>query len=341
MSKRVAAILAMASIVSVAPPAAVASSVPTIHRLSGHETGISCPTIHRCYAIGHTGVGGTLVTLTDGRQVKVQKIQGTGPPLDISCPTLSFCAIVAQPNHALGGVVTFSHGVLGKVTKLSWYPENISCPSAGRCVLAGTNSSYNAIATALLSNGKLSRVQRANPWHGNGLVNSTSLSCVSVSACELLGNENNTALPRTFDSFYASLGAGGKLRTVHTQHDTFGTYLSGGVSCLGSGKCWIAGSTATAGVLLEAPIGGKATQKAQAAQPLTNLSCRVGNRCTAATNHSGSPAIVSFTNGARGAELTFPQLSPLGPTCLARISASKFIAVWDGRPNKTVLATVS
>jgi hypothetical protein len=353
MCRRVAGIAATALIFYVLPAGALASAGPSIHKLTGSEYGISCPTMRVCYANGqvingprrrYTPLVGTIVKIVDGRQVQFRKIRSSVDTPAVSCPTVSWCGILVhrrvRPNATKTGFMTLSHGVLGKWTRVRWNPMTLSCPKAGECVLAGVNSTFDAIATAVFSGGKLSKPHYSKPWAGSGMVNAIGVACVSMSACEMVGSEDYTSVPRTYDSYSVAVRAGGRIGTVQTLHDNLGTSFDS-ISCLRSGDCWMAGHNSAGGVLSSVPIGGTPTQVAQTRQALNSISCVAGNLCTAwTTTGTSAPAIVSFTSGTQGAELTFSQLSSSGPSCVARISARKFIAIWDGHPNRTVLGTV-
>ncbi len=122
---------------------------------SNSLTGVSCPTRRLCVAVDESGNVLSTTHPTRGakswsRPRRIDSVQGTDGGnaglLGISCPTVTLC--VAVDGAAAGDVLSTSvpRGGAGawRMVRLGGTLETVSCPSAGLCVVAGSEHVYSS-----------------------------------------------------------------------------------------------------------------------------------------------------------------------------------------------------
>jgi len=267
----------------------------TNHRLSGHETGVSCLTASRCVAVGSRGSHGVVVTLAGGAQKHAAVLPGSSVIYSVSCPSRSGCWAIGHP---VRGAATYlvkinSAGRPAAERKVALPAGTalglISCTSMTSCEVAG-----NRIRPALLEIGS---------WNGTKLhlyqvnVPGTQesvggISCWHSGDCEAVGSARHAKA-------YSDL----ILTTQNGEPGTLNTnsgYALSSISCISATTCYATG----AAVLVTVTDGVVADPQALPGGWNGNAIECTGGRCEAAGGEMlGSVrtgVLVSLSDGTAG-----------------------------------------
>ena len=289
---------------------------PRIVNLSG----VSCPTVNDCWAVGATSSNsGVVVSTTDGGTTwSTQTLPNTvtknisGSRIvrfsSVSCPTTNDCWAVGATSANSGVVVVTTDG--GKKWSIQFpssgltqtllgglYTLNgISCPTGNDCWAVGATSSNSGVVIATRDGG--------TTWSAQILPNGVSIlngiSCSASSQCSASGTGSSRvgAIVSTTDG--GTTWSEEKLPSVITQALPSGYYGLNGVSCPTKTGCWAVGATSSnSGVVVSTTDGGttwSVPTLPRAASLLNGVSCPTSSYCIAVGATSSKTGLVISTS---------------------------------------------
>jgi photosystem II stability/assembly factor-like uncharacterized protein len=286
-------------------------------------TGISCPSIDDCYAVGLEGV---IEATTDGGGTWVSQSApaDTGGLHGVDCISSTSCLAVGSTNTigaAAGAIISTVDG--GE----TWTDENVPSGIAGFSSVA-CPSAVNCFATGLTSEGDpviVATTNRGGMWTNQNLPSELyspdAIACTSISTCYAVGtdtlNSNDASILVTTDggtTWVGQIPAGiGPLAGVAcTSPATCFAVVGGGVgsvSIIGTTDGW---TTASSDPL---------TQSTPGQYLLAGISCPTASDCYAVG--AGGSGAVNF-NSTDGGQTWNPQPPPSfdNPTRLFGVSCA-------------------
>jgi hypothetical protein len=114
-------------------------------------------------------------------------------PADVSCLTATRCVAVGESGNSGGDVTTLGHGAQSHVTVVSAaeYLGSVSCPSKAGCWAVGPAAVGNKLVLVKInSSGRVARTVKVKQPLA---VLMSQISCVSMTSCELEGEDVLTA----------------------------------------------------------------------------------------------------------------------------------------------------
>jgi hypothetical protein len=295
----------------------------TNHRLSGHETAVSCLTASRCVAVGWRGSHGVVVTLGNGAQSHSTVLDGSSAIYSASCPSKSGCWAIGRPYHRAGAyLVKISSTGRPAAERSVRLPAGttlglISCTSMTSCEVAG-----GAIEIGTWNGTRLHLYQVSPDANEASLA---GISCWHSGDCEAVGSA------RSAKAYYDLILTiqGGKPGTLNTDSG----YALSAISCISATTCYAAGAavlvTVTDGVPADAQVvpGGWNGNAIECA----------GTQCEAAGGEvfgtSNADVLVSLSDGTAGT----PVIVQLGQgySGIAARGSSGFIAIGAGSNSRS------
>ena len=347
----------MAVTLALALPAAGAARTRVKH-LRGEYAALACVSAKVCFTLSERGV----TTLVNGSATRSRTLPRFKSTRAISC-TGNYCEIAGTAtSKGRGVVVLLAHGKLGRPRLLPLVPDAVSCPAAGRCIVAGgalgSAGELTTIAAAALANGKLvakSSHRFRAPLSAPSVL---ALSCSSISACELVGD---ILYPDGSENFVLGIGSRAKIEKPLYVPDAGADVLSGvgGISCpAGARSCYVTGVPFSRrqaddgrGALYSLGVGGRSLHRVSTPPAgLGVISCLSLQNCVAAAvdPSTGTPGLIAFTHGKPGPLHLFPKLLSVianpdaGFNGVARTTVVRFIGLGPSSSSGTdvVLGTI-
>lgn len=210
-------------------------------------SGISCPTVTTCFAVGHSpGKTAAVAATSDGGATWVAQAlpAALGSLTAISCPSAADCVALgfSAAGHALALATTDG----GRSWAAHAMPDGsltaISCPTVTACLAVGVDVTGTAGMIAATDDGGKTWTQGAAP---QGVVLS-GVSCPSATACAAVGSQ-----PVSQSRAVAVTTNGGGTWTPVPIPAGLGNLF--GVSCAPVGDCTAVGSWRLGGVIAEGP----------------------------------------------------------------------------------------
>ncbi len=314
-------------------------------------SGISCPTVDECVAVGlsssHSGV--VLSTSDGGTTWTSHHLASSGPSKTgsgfrivslnaVSCASRNDCWVAGATSANAGVVLATTDG--GK----KWHPQfestqlqnpasaglyalnGISCPTTRECWAVGSTSSGSGAVVATSDAG---RTWQAQPLPvGIGGLN--SVSCPTSSQCSAGGTNALRAGTVVTTADRGALWSAETLPDVVRQALPSGHYGINGVACASSAGCVVAGSTSSSsGVVLSTADNGttwSAPTIPRSAGLLNAVSCPTKSSCVA-VGATSSRAGLGITTSDGGTGWT-AQALPAGLGILYGISCPTTSSCW-------------
>jgi hypothetical protein len=294
-------------------------------------SGVSCPSVRDCTAVGYYEAGNTYLTLAEqwnGTRWEMQPIPNPDGALNtvlsgVSCADTTDCMAVGDEQASTFNSLTVAERWNGSTWQLQSPPpsgqllESVSCPTRRDCVAVGYGDNFRTLAEVW--NGTSWSVQPTPNPPATGFISALSdISCRSPSACTAVGDYETIA----GDDLPLVEHWSGRRWKIQPTPDTVGA-LSG-VSCRTSRVCAAVGgifspsSPAIASTLAERWNGF--TWELQPApnhagstfSELGNVSCPARRTCVALGGYTTSPGVVeSFTEVWNGNSWTIRPVATL------------------------------
>jgi len=241
--------------------------------------GISCPSTHKCVAVGSSG---TIVTSADGGATWTSRTTGIRNELtSVSCPSVRVCVAVGA-GVSLGQGISSAHVILttadGGATWTSKtyaglvFLQSVSCPSTHRCVAVGDN--------LIQTSADDGSTWTYRTWDNNHQV-VNGVNCPSVHVCVAVGI--NATIVTSADG-----GATGTNRPhpLSASYETLNAVSCASVrACVAVGSTWDSKSRQVVGIVLTSRNGGVSWARASnLAGDLSSVSCPSTKRCVAVGN---------------------------------------------------------
>ena len=165
----------------------------------GKLSGLSCPTITFCMAVGTDDLRHPLVYKWDGETWSIEdtpRLPVRGHLYGVSCPTTQFCQAVGERSkgRTLAEMWNGSQWQIedSPTTRAEALLAGVSCPSTQTCIAVGyAGPDYGDTLAELWDGSTWSIQQTPNPFGGGHLA---SVSCVSVSSCVAVGSPGSQPL---------------------------------------------------------------------------------------------------------------------------------------------------
>ena len=281
------------------------------------KVGTACILAGGAFALSATGAQAAPAALTN------HPVSGTSSA--ISCMTASRCVAVgygARGAHGHGDVVALTGGKQGRISVVaaSVHLDSVSCPSSAGCWAVGLqNGGANLVFARIGAAGRVAGVAKVAVPFG---VQISTISCVSMTSCGVLG-DNNLMSPAPIEIGTWS----GKRLTLHKVAGAHGSTAtnSEGIACK-QAACLAVGyylkSPKISGFLLTMNHGKPGKQHLVSNDYLYGVSCVSPAKCYAAgVVAQAAGVVVTVTHGlATHAQMETADVSGIecaGATCRA------------------------
>jgi photosystem II stability/assembly factor-like uncharacterized protein len=262
-------------------------------------SGVSCPTVTRCMAVGSNGASlpgsGVVVTTTNAGSTWAPTTSPTNAlaVTSVACTDSSSCTAIVSDGTLTWSAHSDDFGQSwqqeGGLPSLFLPGNGLTCVGSGSCLVAGyvpTNTGHGEGAVALTTDGGHTWALASVPA-GMGLLQSTA--CLTASQCVVAGTTNTTVS----DVVPAK---GQLLRSADGGHswqasalpvpvdDVFGVACPSAAQCAMVGTKWIGFPAVATGAVAQSVNGGVTFRASTAAYipiSLTALSCPTSSRCVA------------------------------------------------------------
>jgi lysophospholipase L1-like esterase len=228
---------------------------------------VSCPSLGACIAVGwdsrprkEQGTAGWVIPLIEVLRYGVWTASvgplprgaTSGEPGSVSCPTVSWCMVVASVQSPPGSGAAMVERFAESSWSARWVTDigddSISCASPGNCAAAGLQPSNNESSVSVLAKGKWAYA-RAAPSYSQW----RAVSCPAPSTCVLVGTQIGAEGERIA---VLSRGAIGALSNLSPPPSFHGEPTLSGVSCYSAVRCVAVGlALFSSGVILNQDSG--------------------------------------------------------------------------------------
>jgi hypothetical protein len=157
--------------------------VPGIRGLSG----VACPSVTTCEAVGSNSSGGVVVPITSGTPGSTVVVPGTAALGGVACPSATTCEAVGSNSSGEAVVVPITSGIPGSAVVVPGTAgtgtglHGVACPSATTCEAVGSNSSLEGVVVPITSGIPGSAVVVPGTYQLSGV------ACPSATVCEAVG----------------------------------------------------------------------------------------------------------------------------------------------------------
>ncbi len=309
LAAMVGATLSIAGPAGAAAPLARTGQAATLsnHQISGTETGIACMTAARCVAVGYGPHSGQVVSLDNGKQVRVTALALKAHLTSVSCAGKAGCwAVGPRP----GGVVLVKIGPAGNVISevrqtvpgKKVESTEISCASISSCEIfatlnIGTATAVQPLYLASWNGTKWSL--RTFGGYGDAPSYVNGFACW-LPTCVVLGSADSGSVyygpfAWIFNNGNAGTFVGDADNTAHFYAD----------SCVSLTTCWVVGISHGAGIVVTLKDGVLGPYEAEP-DVMTGVECEfskceaVGGDILLTVSHgvvTGAPVTDTATTG--------------------------------------------